>query len=114
MDPKHRDRLAFIKLYLEHLKGTSRTTVRLKKELKILQPQCILQKKEIVDISYGDIVGLHDTGNFKIGDTLTEGEIMSFKGIPSFSPEHFRYINNADPMKAKQLDKGLTSSWMKV
>jgi peptide chain release factor 3 len=48
---------------------------------------------------------LHDTGNFKIGDTLTEGEIMSFKGIPSFSP--FRYINNADPMKAKQLDKGI-------
>jgi peptide chain release factor 3 len=46
-----------------------------------------LQKKKIVDISYpGDIVGLHDTGNFKIGDTLTEGEIMSFKGIPSFSP----------------------------
>jgi peptide chain release factor 3 len=43
------------------------------------------KKKEIVDISYGDIVGLHDTGNFKIGDTLTEGEIMSFKGIPSFS-----------------------------
>jgi peptide chain release factor 3 len=65
------------------------------------------KKKEIVDISYpGDIVA-HDTGNFKIGDTLTEGEIMSFKGIPSFSPEHFRYINNADPMKAKQLDKGI-------
>ncbi|MCK6607831.1 MAG: peptide chain release factor 3, partial [Flavobacterium sp.] len=60
------------------------------------------------DISYpGDIVGLHDTGNFKIGDTLTEGEIMNFKGIPSFSPEHFRYINNADPLKSKQLEKGV-------
>ena len=50
---------------------------------------------------------LHDTGNFKIGDTLTEGEILNFKGIPSFSPEHFRYVNNADPMKSKQLSKGL-------
>ena len=48
-------------------------------------------------------MGLHDTGNFKIGDTLTSGELLQFKGIPSFSPEHFRYINNADPMKAKQL-----------
>ena len=66
------------------------------------------EKKEIVDISYpGDIVGLHDTGNFKIGDTLTEGEVMQYKGIPSFSPEHFKYINNADPMKSKQLEKGI-------
>lgn len=55
----------------------------------------------------GDIVGLHDTGNFKIGDTLTEGEIINYKGTPSFSPEHFRYINNADPMKSKQLNKGI-------
>jgi peptide chain release factor 3 len=67
------------------------------------------RKKEIIDVSYaGDIVGLHDTGNFKIGDTLTEGEQLNFKGIPSFSPEHFRYINNADPMKSKQLEKGVT------
>ena len=67
-----------------------------------------LPKKEVVEASFpGDIVGLHDTGNFKIGDTLTEGEILNFKGIPSFSPEHFRYVNNADPMKSKQLQKGL-------
>lgn len=52
-------------------------------------------------------MGLHDTGNFKIGDTLTEGEQLMYKGIPSFSPEHFRYINNADPMKSKQLEKGI-------
>ena len=66
------------------------------------------EKKQIVDYSYpGDIVGLHDTGNFKIGDTLTEGENMQYKGIPSFSPEHFKYINNADPMKSKQLEKGI-------
>jgi peptide chain release factor 3 len=65
-------------------------------------------KKQVVDKAYpGDIVGLHDTGNFKIGDTLTEGEKLMFKGIPRFSPEHFRYINNEDPMKAKQLAKGI-------
>ena len=110
MDPKHRDRLAFVKI----VSGTFERNkpynhVRLNKNLKFSSPNAFFaEKKEIVDISYpGDIVGLHDTGNFKIGDTLTEGEVMSFKGIPSFSPEHFRYINNADPMKAKQLDKGI-------
>ncbi len=65
-------------------------------------------KKEVVDESFpGDIVGLHDTGSFRIGDTLTAGEKLQFKGIPSFSPEHFRYINNDDPLKAKQLAKGI-------
>ncbi|GEC77982.1 peptide chain release factor 3 [Flavobacterium aquatile] len=110
MDPKHRDRLAFIKI----VSGTFERNkpylhVRLGKSLKFSSPNAFFaEKKEIVDISYpGDIVGLHDTGNFKIGDTLTEGENMNFKGIPSFSPEHFRYINNADPMKAKQLEKGV-------
>ena len=61
-----------------------------------------------VDEAYaGDIVGLPDTGTFKIGDTLTAGEILQFKGIPSFSPEMFKYIENADPMKTKQLEKGI-------
>jgi peptide chain release factor 3 len=110
MDPKHRDRLAFVKI----VSGTFERNkpymhVRLGKSLKFSSPNAFFaEKKEIIDISYpGDIVGLHDTGNFKIGDTLTEGEIMNFRGIPSFSPEHFRYINNADPMKAKQLEKGI-------
>lgn len=110
MDPKHRDRLAFIKI----VSGTFERNkpylhVRHGKNLKFSSPNAFFaERKEIVDISYpGDIVGLHDTGNFKIGDTLTEGEIMNFRGIPSFSPEHFRYINNADPMKAKQLEKGI-------
>ena len=66
------------------------------------------EKKEIVDESFpGDIVGVHDSGNFKIGDSFSEGEKVMFKGIPSFSPEHFRYINNLDPMKSKQLAKGI-------
>jgi len=110
MDPKHRDRLAFVKI----VSGTFERNkpylhVRHDKKMKFSSPNAFFaEKKEIVDISYpGDIVGLHDTGNFKIGDTLTEGEKLHYKGIPSFSPEHFRYINNADPMKSKQLYKGI-------
>ena len=110
MDPKHRDRLAFIKIVSgEFKRNTPYLHVRLSKKLKFSSPNAFFaDKKEIVDISYpGDIVGLHDTGNFKIGDTLTSGENLVYEGIPSFSPEHFRYINNADPMKSKQLSKGI-------
>jgi peptide chain release factor 3 len=110
MDPKHRDRLAFIKIVSgEFKRNTPYLHVRLSKKLKFSSPNAFFaDKKEIVDISYpGDIVGLHDTGNFKIGDTLTSGENLIYEGIPSFSPEHFRYINNADPMKSKQLSKGI-------
>ncbi len=110
MDPKHRDRLAFVKI----VSGTFERNkpyqhVRLNKKLKFSSPNAFFaEKKQIVETSFpGDIVGLHDTGNFKIGDTLTEGETLHYKGIPSFSPEHFRYINNADPMKSKQLAKGI-------
>ena len=110
MDPKHRDRLAFVKIVSGVFKrNTNYLHVKLGKKMKFSSPNAFFaEKKEIVDESFpGDIVGLHDTGNFKIGDTLTEGEILEFKGVPSFSPEHFRYVNNADPMKAKQLAKGL-------
>ena len=110
MDPKHRDRLAFIKIVSGLFKrNTQYLHVRNNKKVKFSSPNAFFaDKKEIVDVSYpGDIVGVHDTGNFKIGDTLTEGEIMNYKGVPSFSPEHFRYINNADPLKSKQLYKGI-------
>lgn len=110
MDPKHRDRLAFVKIVSGTFeKNKPYLHVRQGKNMKFSSPNAFFaERKEIVDISYpGDIVGLHDTGNFKIGDTLTEGEKMNFQGIPSFSPEHFRYINNADPLKAKQLEKGV-------
>ncbi len=110
MDPKHRDRLAFVKIVSGKFKrNTPYLHVRNGKKVKFSSPNAFFaEKKEIVDESFpGDIVGLHDTGNFKIGDTLTEGEQLSFKGVPSFSPEHFRYVNNADPMKSKQLYKGL-------
>jgi len=110
MDPKHRDRLAFIKIVSGKFKRNAPYLhVRNGKKVKFSSPNAFFaEKKEIVEESFpGDIVGLHDTGNFKIGDTLTEGEQLNFKGIPSFSPEHFRYVNNADPMKSKQLYKGL-------
>ncbi|MDO6760158.1 peptide chain release factor 3 [Tamlana sp. 2_MG-2023] len=110
MDPNHRNRLAFIKIVSGEFKRNSPYLhVRHNKKVKFSSPNAFFaEKKEIVDISYpGDIVGLQDTGNFKIGDTLTEGEILNYKGIPSFSPEHFRYINNADPLKSKQLYKGI-------
>ncbi|MDA0200626.1 MAG: peptide chain release factor 3 [Bacteroidetes bacterium] len=110
MDPKHRDRLAFVKIVSGTFKrNTPYFHVRHQKKLKFSSPNAFFaEKKEVVDESFpGDIVGLHDTGNFKIGDTLTAGEQIQYKGIPSFSPEHFRFINNADPMKAKQLSKGI-------
>ncbi len=110
MDPKHRDRLAFVKIVSGTFKRNAPYLhVRLNKKLKFSSPNAFFaEKKEIVEESFpGDIVGLHDTGNFKIGDSLTEGEVLNFKGIPNFSPEHFRYVNNADPLKAKQLNKGL-------
>jgi peptide chain release factor 3 len=110
MDPKHRDRLAFIKIVSGTFKRNAPYLhVRTGKKVKFSSPNAFFaERKEIVDESFpGDIVGIHDTGNFKIGDTLTEGEALNFKGIPSFSPEHFRYVNNADPMKSKQLYKGL-------
>ncbi len=110
MDPKHRDRLAFLKIVSGTFKrNTNYNHIRLGKSMKFSNPTAFMaSKKSIVDEAFpGDIVGLHDTGNFRIGDTLTQGEDLEFSGIPSFSPEHFRFINNADPLKAKQLNKGV-------
>jgi len=110
MDPQHRDRIAFLRI----CSGTFERNkpylhVRLGQQLRFANPTSFMaDKKEVIDEAYpGDVVGLHDTGNFKIGDTLTEGEVLHFKGIPNFSPEQFRYVENADPMKSKQLAKGL-------
>jgi peptide chain release factor 3 len=90
-------------------RNTNYLHVRQNRKLKFSSPTAFMaQKKSVVDeVFHGDIVGLHDTGNFKIGDTLTEGEVLNFKGIPSFSPEMFKYIENADPMRSKQLAKGI-------
>ncbi|MCL4143181.1 UNVERIFIED_CONTAM: hypothetical protein GTU68_004748 [Idotea baltica] len=110
MDPNHRNRLAFIRICSGQFeRNKNYHHVRLKKGFKFSSPTSFMaQKKSIIDTAYpGDIVGLYDTGNFKIGDTLTEGESLHFKGIPSFSPELFQFVENGDPMKSKQLAKGL-------
>ena len=110
MDPKHRDRLAFVRVSSGKFeRSTNYLHVRSNKKLKFSSPTAFMaERKDIVDIAYpGDIVGLHDTGTFKIGDTLTSGEKLHFTGIPSFSPEMFKYVDNGDPMKSKQLWKGI-------
>ena len=110
MDPKHRDRLAFVKIVSGKFeRNKNYHHVRLGKKLKFSNPTTFMaSKKSIVDEAVaGDIVGLYDSGNFKIGDTLTEGEKFMYGGIPSFSPEQFKYIENNDPMKTKQLNKGV-------
>lgn len=110
LDPKHRDRIAFMRIcsgrfernkYFHH--------VRLDKDVRFSNPYTFLARdKDVIQEAYpGDVVGLFDTGNFKIGDTLTEGDDFYFTGIPSFSPEIFKEVVNKDPMKTKQLEKGL-------
>ena len=110
LDPKHRDRIAFMRVcsgkfernkYYHH--------VRLDKDVRFSNPYSFMARsKDVIEEAYpGDVVGLFDTGNFKIGDTLTEGEDFYFTGIPSFSPEIFKEVVNKDPMKTKQLEKGL-------
>ena len=110
MDPKHRDRIAFVRICSgTFLRNTNYLHVRQERKIKFSNPTAFMaSKKTIMDEGYpGDIVGLYDSGNFKIGDTLTEGEVLHFKGIPRFSPEQFRFVNNANPLKSKQLAKGL-------
>ncbi|MDR1814633.1 MAG: peptide chain release factor 3 [Tannerella sp.] len=110
MDPNHRSCIAFVKVCSGRFeRNANYKHIRFGKFFRFSSPTAFMaQKKEIVDEAFaGDIVGLPDTGTFKIGDSLTEGEELHFKGLPSFSPEMFKYIDNADPMKAKQLAKGI-------
>lgn len=110
IDPRHRDRIAFLRICSGTFqRGENYFLVRQGKSLRFSNPTSFMaSKKEVIDNAWpGDIVGLHDTGNFKIGDAVTEGEVLHFKGIPNFSPELFRRVVNKDPMKQKQLMKGL-------
>jgi peptide chain release factor 3 len=110
LDPRHRDRIAFVRICSGKFERNKFFYhVRLDKKLRFAAPVNFLaQDKSIIEEAYpGDVVGLYDTGNFKIGDTLTEGEDIIFKGIPRFSPEIFREVINADAMKSKQLEKGI-------
>ena len=110
MDPKHRNRIAFVRVCSGRFqRGNNYHHVRLNKKLRFSNATAFMaQNKVIIDEAFpGDIIGLYDTGNLKIGDTLTEGERSSYKGIPSFSPEIFKEVVNLDAMKTKQLNKGL-------
>jgi peptide chain release factor 3 len=110
IDPNHRNRIAFLRVcsgVFERNKYYRHT--RLQKDLRFNTPATFMaSERNIVEEAYpGDVIGLYDTGNFKIGDTLTEGEKLFFKGIPNFSPEIFKELINTDPMKTKQLEKGI-------
>lgn len=111
MDKKHRDRVAFMRVCSGKFERNQKIYhVRSEKELKISSPVMFqAQDRDIVETAYpGDIIGLHDTGKFQIGDTFTEGKKIQYTGIPSFAPEIFRKVVLKDPLKGKQLDKGLT------
>jgi peptide chain release factor 3 len=110
LDPNHRDRIAFMRICsgkFERNKFYFHT--RLEKKIRFSSPASFMaNSKSIVEEAFpGDVVGLYDSGNFKIGDALSEGEKIHFKGVPSFSPEILREVINQDPMKTKQLEKGV-------
>ena len=110
IDPNHRSCIAFCKVCSgKFVRNAPYLHVRQGKTVRFSSPtQFMAQRKSTIDEAWpGDIVGLPDNGIFKIGDTLTEGEQLHFRGLPSFSPEMFKYIENADPMKTKQLEKGI-------
>ncbi len=111
MDPQHRDRIAFMRICSGSFKkGMKLNHVRLKKDVKIPDALTFLAAdRGHVDAAYpGDIIGIHNHGTIRIGDTFTQGEDLFFTGIPSFAPELFRRAQLKDPLKMKQLQKGLS------
>jgi peptide chain release factor 3 len=111
LDPRHRDRIAFLRVCSGRFaRNTYYKHTRLEKDVRFSNPYSFLaREKDVIEEAYpGDVVGLFDTGTFKIGDTLTQGEMMQFTGIPTFSPEIFKELVNKDPMKTKQLEKGIS------
>ena len=110
LDPNHRDRIAFLRICsgrFERNKFFFHT--RLDKKVRFTNPTSFMaNEKTLIEEAFpGDVIGLYDNGIFKIGDTLSEGEMLHYKGIPSFSPEIFKEVENRDPFKAKQLEKGI-------
>ncbi|MCL4641337.1 MULTISPECIES: peptide chain release factor 3 [Olivibacter] len=111
LDPNHRDRIAFCRVCSGKFERNKfYQHIRSNKKLKFASPTSFMaDAKSLVEEAWpGDVIGLYDAGNFKIGDTLTEGETLKYLGIPSFSPEIFKELENMDPMKTKQLEKGIT------
>lgn len=110
LDPRHRDRIAFFRVCSGKFERNKfYFHVRLDRDIKFANPATFMaQDKSIIEEAYpGDVIGLYDSGIFKIGDTLTEGESFMYKGIPTFSPEIFRELVLNDPFKSKQLEKGI-------
>lgn len=110
LDPNHRDRIAFMRVCSGKFERNKFFRhVRLDKKIKFTAPYSFLARsKSVVEDAYpGDVLGLYDTGQFKIGDTLTEKRSLQFQGMPSFSPEIFKELVNKDPMRSKQLEKGI-------
>ncbi|GHE87638.1 peptide chain release factor 3 [Thalassotalea profundi] len=110
MDPKHRDRIAFMRICSgKYEKGMKMRQVRINKDVRIADAVTFMagDRANVEQAYSGDIIGLHNHGSIQIGDTFTEGEMMKFSGIPNFAPEMFRRIRLRDPLKAKQLQKGL-------
>ncbi|MFI0396847.1 peptide chain release factor 3 [Paracoccus jiaweipingae] len=110
MDPKHRDRVAFVRLASGHFqRGMKLTHVRTKKPMAVSNPVLFLAAdRELAEEAWaGDIIGIPNHGQLRIGDALTEGEALRFTGIPSFAPELLQNVRSGDPMKAKHLEKAL-------
>ena len=110
MDPAHRDRVAFFRVCSGRFsKGMKVRHVRLGREIKIADALTFMasEREHVEDAFPGDIIGIHNHGTIRIGDTFTEGENFAFTGIPNFAPELFRRAQLRDPLKMKQLQKGL-------
>ncbi len=110
MDPKHRDRVAFVRLASGHFeRGMKLTHVRSRKQMTVASPVLFLAAdRELAEEAWaGDIIGIPNHGQLRIGDALSEGEVLRFTGIPSFAPELLQACRAGDPMKAKHLDKAL-------
>jgi peptide chain release factor 3 len=110
MDPRHRDRIAFVRLCSGHFRrGMKLHHVRTGKAVNAHNPVLFLaQDRELAEEAWaGDIIGLPNHGNLRIGDTLTEGETLHFSDIPSFAPEMMRTVRAEDPMRAKHLGRAL-------
>jgi peptide chain release factor 3 len=110
MDPKHRDRIAFFRVCSgRYVPGMKVRHLRSGREMKLANALTFMANERVKseDAVAGDIIGIHNHGQLSIGDTLTEGEALAYKGIPYFAPELFRVARPRDPFKAKQLAKGL-------
>ncbi|MDC1297071.1 peptide chain release factor 3 [Octadecabacter sp.] len=110
MDPKHRDRVAFVRMASGHFtRGMKLTHVRSKKQMAISNPVLFLASdRELAEEAWaGDIIGIPNHGQLRIGDTLTEGENLQVQGIPSFAPELLQGVRAGDPLKSKHLEKAL-------